>query len=653
MISLTNRQMSILNRLLFQKDYVKIRQLSEAFEVSDRTIRYDLDYIQSFLKESGISLLREPRKGIFLDITAQQAAILKNDLMQLNHYVVAPKEFIYMLCIKILLEQHTTLDSLGDQLNTSKNKVFQNMEKVEAELGKCGIKIERKPSKGISPVGNERDIRNAFTSIFNDAIVSSAISVQYFFQQFNHELLQRANTFIKKFEEEQAVQFSDDSLDELKLVLCYQFNRIKMNQFVEFPFVEKKDFINTQVYEDIQNMYTSIFYTNLEDDEIFYLYNQLKGAKVSTFPGSIDPFNKQEDAYQITYLFAKEVEKRLGINFKQDLEFINGLVVHLQVALHRLANNQRIENPLTEQVKYKYRFIYEITRKALQKIEDLYQLQLPEDEIAYIAMHLGASYERHSFSGYMPTALVVCGSGLATSSLLTTRLKVMLPELKVFGPISVSHIDQFMDQPIDFIISTVPLTLQDLEVVIVNPLLEPEELMNLKGLIFKKTYQRQMNELIQKEQPLNDYYELGNLIPADYIQLQEESGTWRDSIKMAGKPLLENDFITNQYVNAMIRAVEELGPYMVFIPGVAIVHASSKDGVIKDGASLLVLDHPIPFGDSGKVMVQVIIVICSTKSESDLFIHLVQILEKQDNLEMVKNSTSIQQILNLNNKAAR
>ena len=111
--------------------------------------------------------------------------------------------------------------------------------------------------------------------------------------------------------------------------------------------------------------------------------------------------------------------------------------------------------------------------------------------------------------------------------------------------------------------------------------------MNLKRLNLKKTYQRQMNELIQKEQPLNDYYELENLIPADYIQLQEESGTWRDSIKMAGKPLLENDFITNQYVNAMIRAVEELGPYMVFIPGVAIVHASSKDGVIKDGAKLI------------------------------------------------------------------
>ncbi|KYD11704.1 MULTISPECIES: BglG family transcription antiterminator [Heyndrickxia] len=653
MISLTKRQMDILKQLLGQADYINVKQLAELYEVSERTIRYDLDFIESFLKEYDVTLIRKPGKGIYLEISPEKTSRIINELLQLNHYVVTKKDLIYMLSIQILLEQNTTLESLGETFQISKNRVFQYMENVEELFNQYGVKVEKKPSRGISPVGNELDIRNAFASLFNEAITLSALSKQYIFQQFDEELLHLSKRFTKDFENHLSIQFSDDSLDELYLILCFQHTRLQRGYIADYPFVEKKEFLKTKDFQQLKEIYQSIFHITLEDDEVVYLLKQVKGAKVSVYPIGDVPFSKQEDAYQITYLFATEVEKRLGINFKQDLEFMNGLMVHLQVALHRLFNHQKIENPLTEQVKYKYRFIFEITRKALLKIEELYHFQLPEEEIAYIAMHLGASYERHSFSGYMPTALVVCGSGLATSSLLATRLKIMLPELKAFGPISMSNLDQYMDQEFDFIISTVPLTIKDYEVVVVNPLLEPEELMTLKKLVFKKTYQKQMDELIRTELPLKDYHELGDLIPMNHIQLHGDVDSWRNAIRLASQSLIENGFITNQYTHAMIRAVEELGPYMVFIPEVAIVHASSKEGVLKDGASLLALDKPIPFGDSEKVMVQLIFVICSTMSESDLFIQLVQILEENNNLEILKSSKRIQEILKLNNETAR
>lgn len=652
MISLTKRQMDILKLLLGQTDYMNVKQFAELYEVSERTIRYDLDFIESFLKEYTVPLIRKPGKGIFLDLSPEKASLIRQELLQLSHYVVTKKDLIYMLSIQILLEQNTTLESLGETFQTSKNRVFQYMEKVEELFNHYGVKVEKKPSRGISPVGNELDIRNAFVSLFNEAISSSALSKQYFFQQFDDAIIQLSKRLIKEFENHLSLQFSDDALEELYLILCYQSLRLNNGYLAEYPFVEKREFIKTNDFQVLKNIYKSILQLSLVDDEVVYLLKQVKGAKLSTYPMGEVPFSKQEDAYQITYLFATEVEKRLGINFKQDLEFMNGLMVHLQVALHRLLNHQKIENPLTEQVKYKYRFIYEITRKALLKIEELFHFRLPEEEIAYIAMHLGASYERHSFSGYMPTALVVCGSGLATSSLLATRLKIMLPELKAFGPISMAQIEQYMGDDFDFIISTVPLSIKDYEVVVVNPLLEPEELMNLKNLVFKKTYQKQMDELIRTELPLKDYLELGDLIPMHHIQLHEDVDSWRNAIKRASQSLIENGFITNQYTHAMIRAVEELGPYMVFIPEVAIVHASSKEGVIKDGASLLVLDKPIPFDDTEKVMVQIIFVICSTKSESDLFIQLVQILEKNNNLELLKASKHIHEILKLNNETA-
>ncbi|MDY0395620.1 PRD domain-containing protein [Virgibacillus halophilus] len=511
-----------------------------------------------------------------------------------------------------------------------------------------GVALDKKPSKGISVLGNERDVRNAFISIIHKAVQSSTYSIMYFERLFDEKLRSKVREFTSAYESLSAIQFSDDSSWELRLNMCYQYLRIQQKKNAVFPFVEKKELIQKSGFQRLQALYTDIFSRQIPDDEVVYLLKQLKGAKISVLPEDLNMIKKQDEAYQITWMFANEVEHRLGIDFKQDIEFMNGLIVHLQVALHRLENKQIIENPLTEQVKYKYRYIFEITRKAIQKIETIYHLVFPEEEIAYIAMHLGASYERHSFSGYMPTALVVCGSGIATSSLLTTRLKLMVPELKICGTVRTEHITHDEDESIDFIISTVPLSLEKPEVIVVNPLLEPDELMNLKRMIFKKSYQKQMDELIRKELPTEEINILGEFISGSHIQIKGTTEDWREAINMASRPLIKEHIITKSYVKAMIHAVEELGPYMVFMPEVAFVHAAgTKDNVFKEGASLLVLDQAIPFGDEHKVMVSIIIVICSKESDSNIFINLVKILERQGNLDRIKHSESIEEITSL------
>ncbi|MBL5889451.1 HTH domain-containing protein [Heyndrickxia sporothermodurans] len=68
MISLTKRQMDILKQLLGQADYINVKQLAELYEVSERTIRYDLDFIESFLKEYDVTLIRKPGKGIYVRV---------------------------------------------------------------------------------------------------------------------------------------------------------------------------------------------------------------------------------------------------------------------------------------------------------------------------------------------------------------------------------------------------------------------------------------------------------------------------------------------------------------------------------------------------------------------------------------------------------
>jgi len=65
----------LLRKLLEGSKYVIIEFLSKWQNVSERTIRYDLDAIDSAIREVGASLSRAPGKGVCLHIGEKNSLI--------------------------------------------------------------------------------------------------------------------------------------------------------------------------------------------------------------------------------------------------------------------------------------------------------------------------------------------------------------------------------------------------------------------------------------------------------------------------------------------------------------------------------------------------------------------------------------------------
>lgn len=438
MISLTERQVYILSELHRANNYVTIKRLSDLFHISERSIRYDLDFINSFLNEFGITLIRKHGQGIMVQMHPKQESEINEALQQTNHLVLSRDNLAYTLAVQIIFDQETTLDRLGELFQTSKSRIFHYLPAVENLLKRHGITLEKKRSKGISVQGNEIDIRYSFISLINAFTESSHVNKKNFINLFSQGQLNQTKKVIQSFEHETQVQFSDGALDDLLLTIGYQSSRIVKKLYVRYPFVEIKKDIESLEFQLIKKELEKITNRAIPDDEVTFTLKQFKLSKISTAPLGRKNLVANEKAYRISLFFAKEASKSIGIDFTNDDELIHGLTYHLQVSLNRIQNRLPIKNTLTEQIKYKFRFIYEITRKIVVKVEQKLTILFPEEEIAFIAMHLGASYERHSVTGFMPSALIVCGSGLATSSLLASRLKVMMPELKITGPINLS-----------------------------------------------------------------------------------------------------------------------------------------------------------------------------------------------------------------------
>ena len=71
---------------------------------------------------------------------------------------------------------------------------------------------------------------------------------------------------------------------------------------------------------------------------------------------------------------------------------------------------------------------------------------------------------------------------------------------------------------------------------------------------------------------------LTDLITQKRIQCIERVSDWREAIRTASAPLLEDGSIQESYVDAMVESVETVGPYIVLAPELPFPHARPGGG---------------------------------------------------------------------------
>lgn len=91
------------------------------------------------------------------------------------------------------------------------------------------------------------------------------------------------------------------------------------------------------------------------------------------------------------------------------------------------------------------------------------------------------------------------------------------------------------------------------------------------------------------------------------IVLQARADNWRDAVRLAGDALVDSGCATAEYTDAMIRMVDDHGPYIVIAPGLALAHARPGPEVRRDGLSVVTLQTPVAFGHAHNDPVRVVV----------------------------------------------
>jgi len=133
------------------------------------------------------------------------------------------------------------------------------------------------------------------------------------------------------------------------------------------------------------------------------------------------------------------------------------------------------------------------------------------------------------------------------------------------------------------------------------------------------------------------------------ISVRATASNWKQAIELAGDALVTSKRTTTQYTEAMIQAFEELGPYMVIAPGIALAHARPSEAVLGTGLSLITLSEPVVFGSEANDPVRLVIGLAAVDHDShiDLMAALSDLLMDVMKVNMLLQAENLEQVREL------
>ena len=109
---------------------------------------------------------------------------------------------------------------------------------------------------------------------------------------------------------------------------------------------------------------------------------------------------------------------------------------------------------------------------------------------------------------------------------------------------------------------------------------------------------------------------INDLLAESSIDLSGRATTWEEAIRRAGQLLEKSGTVDSAYTDAMVKSVEDNGPYIVVAPGFAFAHARPSKAVQRPAMSWLRLEQPVEFGHPKNDPVDLVVALAATDATS-------------------------------------
>ena len=623
MLYINARCRQILNVLLSHADYVSVNAIAKALQVSRRTVYYDIDKINLWLEQVGLSHLEIVReKGLYLSQQEREKiqTMLESDSED-QVYIFSPEERIkIIICYVIYAQKAIYMEQFTDCFAVSRNTIFADLKEVTKKLKKYDLKLDYQPKQGYIILGDPVRVRALFILYFNEMETLFKSGVIRF---FNQKQIQDYYHTLKKIEQTLEISYVDGVLYSIAALvpLLYQHRTA-----IRFTDLKQTEIVKTQEYALVQK-----YFSDLEPEEQIYLSLHLLGSRVNLVPDEYFESDSKTYVYDLTKSLVSEFEKVVCVTFDKREELERALFVHLNTSLYRYRYGIQIGNILGDDVMNEYPDMFAITKIAVKRLEKQIELPIPDSEVAYLTLHFGGFLKIPSEENEHLRILIVCVNGISTGNMIKREVHKLLPFAEIVGVVAAVHLINAQNI-CDLIISTVKinsivpsitvhpvLTELDRRSILNHRLVAPRNVEIQKERLFQivKKYvnpadypnllkdltvyiQRDMQHDVLGEE---EEYNLLSILDESRICIFPDRCSWQNSVRIAGRCLLDNRSIEPKYLDTMITQLQYYGPYMFLTENVLLAHAKPEDGVNCLDVSMALFRESVWFSDSKKAKI--------------------------------------------------
>ncbi|WP_103981918.1 BglG family transcription antiterminator [Helcococcus massiliensis] len=447
---------------------MSIYEISDKQEVTERTIRSDIKRINYVLEKYSAEICRDDEQNYYLNIKDKIIfqKFEKEILLNFNFDFSEPDMRVMYIILKFLFtDGYIKQDDLADEMFISKSTLKNDMKKVKNEIKKFYLSFDFIPNYGMKIVGSEKNIRSCISNLIaemnKDRVLKTSNSIE---SLFDADILDSIYDIVVKNINESKISLSDAALNNLIIHIAIAIKRINLNQYFENKI--KYD-LNSSLENDIaRKIIKDIeeeFDVEFPNDEITYITMHLMGTKlvVKDNYSAITVNKEEQEIIDLAIEMLDVVSEGIQYDLTQDKELLEALISHLKPAIYRFNNGLNIRNPLLDSIKENYPKAFNAAINAAVIVKKKLEIDFNEDEIGYLAIHIGTAIERVKLKSKPIKTLVVCTTGLGTSKLLQYKLEHRFKDdLEIVGATELYNLISYTKDDIELIISTVPFSYQ-------------------------------------------------------------------------------------------------------------------------------------------------------------------------------------------------
>lgn len=588
---MNNRQQRIIDILHDYDEWVTGKELASMLSVSDRTIRSDIEHIN---KEYECTLIEaNRRKGYHLDemLTSVKGITTKSVIPQTS------QERVSWIIKELLFKQEINLIELQDRIYVSGYTIDNDLRNIRRILSEYpSLKVVRVKNH-IRLEGNENEKRSVYKHLLESEIKGNFTNISalsHLWKDF--DLIDVVDIF-KNVCTNNHYKFKNVSLPMLMMHAGIAIERIRNKNYlyetqsdctgIDLEYRVSKDF-----FEELSQKF-GIPYVEEEVIKFAFLLEG-RGSHVDL----------KTESQQLVEEVLLDIRDCFDIDFRDDEELYNSLVIHMQSLLDRIKVDKPNTTAYLKEIKRQYPLVFEMAIHASDVISKATGKPLVEDEISYLALHFGTAYERHiNTQKYRVVMIIPHNQMLAKACMdkIETRFTERMEIIKVFPFFENNMIASLHP---DLILTVVPLQhellIKTVSISLFVNYEDESQIFQALNQLDREKYHDQFCHIVKK------------LIGQKTFFIKEDIASKEDAINYLCDNLIQLGYATKEYKEDVFKREEMAGT--AFVQGFAVPHAITVQP-LRSTISVMVLKNPVKWG---KYEVRLILLLSISEQDNQM-----------------------------------